>query len=99
MRRPGPFATLVLLALLAPAAAQPAAAEQAAPTRAQTQQVLTAMDKAFNAGDLDAFLTDPKGYLPGTKMAFKGIKKATDRANLIAYMRQSHDNPPALPAE
>ncbi|MEE9125901.1 MAG: hypothetical protein V3U11_02065 [Planctomycetota bacterium] len=58
MRRPGPYPEmLVLLALLAPAAAQPAAAEQAAPTRAQTQQVLTAMDKAFNAGDLDAFLS------------------------------------------
>ena len=49
--------------------------------------------------DLDAFLADPKGFMPGTKMAFKGIKKETDRANLIAFMRQAHDQPPALPAE
>ena len=49
--------------------------------------------------DLDAFLANPKGFMPGTKMAFKGIKKETDRANLIVFMRQAHDSPPALPAE
>ena len=49
--------------------------------------------------DLDAFQANPKGFMPGTKMAFKGIKKPGDRANLIAYMRQNHDTPPALPSE
>ncbi|MDA1097744.1 MAG: c-type cytochrome [Proteobacteria bacterium] len=53
----------------------------------------------WSYGDLDAFLADPKGYMPGTKMAFKGIAKATDRADLIAYMRQNSDSPPALPAQ
>ena len=59
------------------------------------------MDKggAWSYADLDAFLANPKGFIPGTKMAFKGIKKQTDRANLIAFMRQQHDSPPALPAE
>jgi cytochrome c2 len=40
---------------------------------------------------LDAFLTSPSGYAPGTTMAFAGLKKATDRANLIAYLDQSDD--------
>jgi cytochrome c2 len=32
-------------------------------------------------------------------MSFAGLKKATDRADIIAYLRQSADSPPALPAE
>lgn len=36
--------------------------------------------------NLNHFLTDPKGFAPGTKMTFKGIKDIGDRANLIAYL-------------
>ena len=57
------------------------------------------MGGEWNYEDLDSFLADPKGILPGTKMAFKGIEKPTERANLIAYMLTKHDLPPALPAE
>ena len=35
---------------------------------------------------LDGFLKAPKKYAPGTKMSFAGLKKATDRANLISYL-------------
>ena len=35
---------------------------------------------------LQEFLTDPKGVVPGTKMAFAGLKKPEDRADLIAYL-------------
>lgn len=35
---------------------------------------------------LDAYLTNPKKYLKGTKMAFAGLKKEADRANLIAWL-------------
>jgi cytochrome c len=35
------------------------------------------------------YLEDPKGFMPGTKMAFPGIKKAEDRANLIAYLEST----------
>lgn len=33
-----------------------------------------------------AFVENPKGYMPGTKMAFAGLPKAEDRANLVAYL-------------
>lgn len=36
--------------------------------------------------ELDGFLANPKKYAPGTKMGFAGLKKATDRANVIAYL-------------
>lgn len=35
---------------------------------------------------LFAFLENPKKALPGTKMAFNGLPKTEDRANLIAYL-------------
>lgn len=36
---------------------------------------------------LNAFLKKPKDYLPKTSMSFGGLKKAKDRANLIAYLK------------
>ena len=35
---------------------------------------------------LQAFLENPRGYAPGTKMGFSGLPKIEDRANLIAYL-------------
>lgn len=32
------------------------------------------------------YLENPKAFMPGTKMAFPGIKDAQDRANLVAYL-------------
>ena len=46
---------------------------------------------------LDAFLSDPKSYVPGTKMAFAGIKNPQDRADVIAYMRSLSESPVPLP--
>jgi len=40
----------------------------------------------WTTAQLDGFLENPKGYMSGTKMSFAGLKKATDRANLIAYL-------------
>lgn len=37
---------------------------------------------------IDQFVTKPRKMVKGTKMAFSGIKKAADRANLIAYLKK-----------
>lgn len=47
--------------------------------------------------ELDKFLTQPQGYIPGTKMTFAGIQNPEQRANLIAYLRTQSDNPVPLP--
>ncbi|MDB6452424.1 c-type cytochrome [Falsirhodobacter sp. 20TX0035] len=44
-------------------------------------------DQAWTPEDLDAFLTNPRGYAPGTKMAFAGLPNAQDRADVIAYLQ------------
>lgn len=46
---------------------------------------------------LNAFLTNPKAAVPGTKMSFAGIKSDQERANLIAYLRTLSDAPVPLP--
>lgn len=46
---------------------------------------------------LNAFLTSPKTYAPGTKMSFAGIKKPEERADLLAYLRTLSDSPAPLP--
>lgn len=36
---------------------------------------------------LDAWIANPKEYLPGNKMSFAGLKKPEDRNNLITYLQ------------
>ena len=40
----------------------------------------------WDAQHLDQWLTDPRGFLPGTKMVFAGIKDPNDRRDVIAYV-------------
>jgi cytochrome c len=47
---------------------------------------------------MDSYLTNPKAYIKGTNMAFAGISKAEERADLIAYLRTLSDSPAPLPA-
>ena len=54
---------------------------------------------AWDYTSLNAFLYKPKAYISGTKMNFAGLKKPTDRANMIAYLRSLSDAPAALPSE
>lgn len=53
---------------------------------AYSEALLAVASESWNAENLNGFLEDPKGYMPGTKMAFAGLPKAEDRANLIAYL-------------
>lgn len=48
---------------------------------------------------LFAFLADPKGVVKGTKMNFGGLQKPSDRADVLAYLRELSDSPVALPSE
>ena len=41
----------------------------------------------WNEATLDRYLTDPKAVVPGTTMAFAGVKDAAKRAEIIAYMK------------
>ena len=44
----------------------------------------------WTAAELDTYLTNPKGVIPGTTMTYPGLKDATQRANLIAYLSTLH---------
>jgi len=37
--------------------------------------------------NLEKFLSKPKGFVPKTKMAFRGLKKPMDRADVIAFLK------------
>jgi cytochrome c len=37
---------------------------------------------------LAAYLKDPKGYIPGNRMAFAGLRKDDDIADLLAYLHE-----------
>ena len=41
----------------------------------------------WTEANLDSFLANPKGFIPGTKMAFPGIKDPQARADLIAHLK------------
>lgn len=41
----------------------------------------------WTEADLDAYLTKPRVFLPGTSMTYAGIEDAETRAEIIAYLR------------
>jgi cytochrome c len=47
--------------------------------------------------DLNKFIANPKGYVPGTAMGFAGIQKDSERADVIAYLNSVSDKPAPLP--
>ncbi len=45
------------------------------------------IDLIWDEANLDKFLTKPKEFVKKTKMAFRGLRKETQRADLIAYLK------------
>ena len=52
---------------------------------------LKAVAQTWGTDELNAFLTKPKSFAPGTAMSFNGLSKEKDRANLIAYLDSLDD--------
>jgi cytochrome c len=60
-------------------------------------KALASYGKNWTFEELNGFLIKPATYLKGTKMAYAGLKKETDRASVIIYLNQNGDNPKPLP--
>jgi cytochrome c len=49
--------------------------------------------------DLDVYLTNPRGMVPGTNMTFAGIPRGKERADLITFLNTKSDKPVELPKQ
>jgi cytochrome c len=58
---------------------------------------LKAVGGTWDFDKMNAWLTSPRKFAPGTKMTFAGLGNAQDRANVILYINQQGSNLP-LPA-
>jgi len=58
---------------------------------------LKAVGGTWDFDKMNAWLTSPRKFAPGTKMTFAGLSKAEDRANVMVYLNQQGSNIP-LPA-
>ena len=47
--------------------------------------------------DLNVYLTNPKAFVPGTNMAFAGLPRDSERADVINYLHTLADSPALLP--
>ncbi|MBC7131799.1 MAG: cytochrome c family protein [Roseovarius sp.] len=59
---------------------------------------LKAVVDVWTPEELDAFLENPRSYAPGTTMGFAGLRKAQDRADLIAFLDQTDGTTYEMPA-
>jgi cytochrome c len=47
--------------------------------------------------ELNKFLANPRGYIPGTAMAYAGLSRDAQRADVIEYLRTLADSPVPVP--
>src|SRR6202521_1986228 len=52
---------------------------------------------SWSFDDLNQFISNPKGFIPGTAMGFAGIPKDSERGDVIAYLHTLSDHPVPLP--
>jgi cytochrome c len=54
-------------------------------------------DGEWTYESLAKYLHDPRGFIPGNRMAFAGVKDDAELADLLAYLRSLSPNPAPLP--
>jgi cytochrome c2 len=54
-------------------------------------------DDTWTYEALDDFIRNPRGFAPGTKMAYGGMQRDAQRADLLVYLRSLSDEPEPLP--
>ena len=60
---------------------------------------LKKMSGNWTVQEIAQFMTNPKGMVPGTNMTFAGISRASERADIVAYLNSLSDNPAPLPTK
>ena len=51
-------------------------------------RALRKIEGEWTAEELDKFLLNPQTYAPGTRMAFGGLQKDQERADVICFLKQ-----------
>ena len=60
-------------------------------------KALISYEKDWTFEELNGFLIKPAKHIKGTKMAYAGLRKESDRASVIKYLNANSDNPLPLP--
>ncbi len=53
--------------------------------------------QVWSYDNLNHFLENPRGYAPGTKMAFAGVRSPEERADILAYLQTLSSSPVPFP--
>ena len=60
-------------------------------------KAMIAYAKEWSFEEMNSYLIKPQAYIKGTKMAFAGLRKESDRASVIKYLNENSDSPLPLP--
>ena len=60
-----------------------------ASTNFSYSDAMKAKGGAWDIDSINQFITKPKDYIPGTKMAFPGLKKPQDRADVLLFLQKN----------
>ena len=52
-------------------------------------KAMKAADIVWDEANLDEYLKKPKAFIKGTKMTFAGVKKESQRQDVIAYLKEA----------
>lgn len=58
---------------------------------------MTGKGGKWDWASIATYIYDPRGAIPGNRMAFVGVKDEKDLADVLAYLRTLSDSPVALP--